>query len=161
MQHPAQTLEGLKSLYEDRVSLDPAKARKDLPVLLSVHEAIKAALEEARTAKALGSSLESGILITAEDSGVYNTLSDWRGELATIFVVSSVTIQPRRGHGATEERRGLGFKSPMTRIWIEGATQNDVEVEAPEHAKCSRCWRYLAPVEDGLCKRCEDVVGNH
>lgn len=33
-----------------------------------------------------------------------------------------------------------------------------VLVLPPEQAKCPRCWRYVAPAEDELCGRCEDVV---
>jgi len=33
-----------------------------------------------------------------------------------------------------------------------------VVVSRPSGTKCGRCWRYLEIRENGLCKRCDDVV---
>ncbi|TAQ84326.1 hypothetical protein B7494_g7358 [Chlorociboria aeruginascens] len=119
---------------------------EDVPWLLNANSAVKSAQEAARTQKIIGSSLESSVVLSlpVEARQVFDKYAD---ELDSIFVVSSLEIN------------GL----------IEGAWKFSAEFDAPggtatawvlppKDAKCPRCWRYVAPVENALCKRCEDVV---
>ena len=119
----------------------------DLPWLLNANTAIKTAQEEARAKKIIGSSLESSVVLQLP-SQAREVFERYADELETIFVVSSVQFDSE----------------------VEGAWKYSCEFDAPggkgtawvlppkEH-KCPRCWRYVAPVEDELCKRCEEAVG--
>ncbi|KAJ0295767.1 hypothetical protein COL516b_012262 [Colletotrichum fioriniae] len=128
-----------------------ASLRKDLPVLMSVQGAVKAALEKGRAAKVLGSSLQSSVVVTTEDQAVAGVLAKYGEELEAMFVVSSVETntevpdQPEWRYDETFE--------------VNGA-RGTVSVLPPNEHKCPRCWRYIAPKEETLCGRCDDVVAS-
>lgn len=114
-----------------------------------MHNAVKAGSEQARDAKALGSSLQCSVVVSTEDNQVAATLGRYADELDAIFVVSSVEIN-KPLPGETPWMYTQEFE-------IEGA-KGAVHILPPKQEKCSRCWRYLAEEEDGLCGRCDDVV---
>lgn len=106
----------------------------------------------------MGSSLQCAITIALPpgDSKLRDVLARYDpAELADMFVVSQVRV------GADPSEEG---SSPEPE-WIETAAVGgeedgvSVSVTPPETHKCPRCWRYVATVEDGLCGRCEGVVG--
>ncbi|KAF9870246.1 isoleucyl-trna synthetase [Colletotrichum karsti] len=131
------------------VSTNEASLRKDIPVLTSVNGAVKAGLERGRLAKVLGSSLQSSVVVTTHDRGVAGVLEKYARDLEAVFVVSSVELNG--GLPAESEWR---FDEPFE---VNGA-RGTVSVLPPQDHKCPRCWRYVAPREEDLCGRCEDVV---
>ena len=113
----------------------------------AAHDAVKANLEIAREAKALGSSLQCSVIISA-DGHITETLSRYLDELAAIFVVSSVEMnQP-----VPEQNAWI-----YTKEFDVDGRKGLVHVLPPKQSKCPRCWRYLAEEEDKLCKRCEGI----
>ena len=68
-----------------------------------------------------------------------------------MFVVSQVRVVSEGGEEAGKPE------------WVETVELEEgavtVMVTPPEAHKCPRCWRYVAPVEDELCRRCEGAVG--
>lgn len=134
-----------------RLTVDPAHLRKDLALLTATHNAVKAGLEKAREAKLVGSSLQCSILINTEHVQLAHTLREYRDELDAMFVVSRVDVnQLLERQPAWQYTREIVF---------EGSTAGSVHVMPPQQGKCSRCWRYLAEQEDGLCRRCDHLVG--
>lgn len=131
-----------------RFTADEAALRKDIPVLMSAHAAVKSALEVARAAKALGSSLQSSVVITVPEGDVAAALGRYASELDGIFVVSSVDVNTDVPEGA------WAYEETFE---VDG-TKGKVTVSPPKQHKCGRCWRYIAVEEDSLCGRCEDVV---
>ncbi|KAI1751837.1 tRNA synthetases class I-domain-containing protein [Xylaria castorea] len=154
----------LHQLYADpiidpsRLTVDPAELRKDIPILMDVRNAVNRALASARDAGHVGSSLQSTVEIhipaTAEGrhEAVLNVLEKHAGELAGMFVVSGVRVNETPGDASSAD---FVFREEFE---IQGGVKASVEVRPPEHAKCVRCWRYVAPQEDTLCARCEDVL---
>lgn len=140
-----------RSLTDQLTKRNPkpdSHVREDIPWLLNANAAIKAAQEQARSKKLIGSSLESSVVLQLPPEAVqlFNRFAD---ELDTIFVSSSVSIN-----------------KPVEGAWqfsSEFATPNSVAagiawaIPAVD-SKCPRCWRYVAPVEDTLCHRCQSVV---
>jgi isoleucyl-tRNA synthetase len=149
--HPAHQLFDDPLYPPSRFTANEASLRKDLPVLLSVRATVKAALEEARAMKLLGSSLQSAVYIdVAQDQGqVATALKKYADELDAMFVVSSVSVgeKPEKWDVAKEFEVG-------------DRTAGMVYVGPPVAEKCPRCWRYLAPQPEMLCGRCEDVVSH-
>ncbi|KAF6818736.1 isoleucyl-trna synthetase [Colletotrichum sojae] len=125
--------------------------RADIPLLMSVHIAVKSNLEQGRLAKVLGSSLQSSVIITTDDAATANTLQKYAHELEAMFVVSSVDIN---ANIPTESE----WRYEGTFEINGGSARGTVSVLPPRDHKCSRCWRYIAPQEDALCGRCEDAV---
>ncbi|KAH7379903.1 tRNA synthetases class I-domain-containing protein [Cadophora sp. MPI-SDFR-AT-0126] len=127
----------------------------DVKWLLCANAAIKAAQEEARAEKHIGSSLESSVVlqIPAKAKDVFQRYAD---ELASIFVVSSVEIKTE----ASEPLEDEDIESPWRHTALRSNDGENVvaTVLPPIDHKCPRCWRYVAPAEDELCGRCEEVV---
>ncbi|EGX93372.1 isoleucyl-tRNA synthetase, putative [Cordyceps militaris CM01] len=152
MVHPAKQLYKSPVIDRKRVTCDEAKLREDIPKLSTVHEAIKAGLEPARLAKEVGSSLQCSVVIMTEDASLLACLAEYQDELDAIFVVSSVSV-----NSALPEQLAWHYITPIGGGKFHGA----VHVLPPVQAKCSRCWRYQAEEEEGLCGRCESEVQKH
>jgi isoleucyl-tRNA synthetase len=112
--------------------------------LLDVRASVTKALEEARAAKTIASSLEAQVTIEApaavlallrsheEKSAVFP------GNLANLFIVSKVTLSDGNGASSVEVSRAAG-------------------------RKCERCWTYSEAVgrlavHNGVCERCASVL---
>ncbi|KAK1752550.1 hypothetical protein QBC47DRAFT_453996 [Echria macrotheca] len=145
--HPLRQLYSEPVIDPARLCLDEEELRKAVPVLMRTHAAIKAASEEARVNKWLGSSLGCSVVLQVEDEDALGVLRRFADELETMFVVSSVGVNV---HVPAENEVAwrVAHEFELGRVWVL----------PPGRAKCVRCWRYVAPVEDGLCRRCEEVV---
>lgn len=121
----------------------------DIPWLLNANAAIKAAQEQARSRKLIGSSLESSIVLQLPPDArqLFDRYAD---ELDSIFVSSSVSInEPVEGEWQFSAAFATSNGEASGVAWAMPA----------KDAKCPRCWRFVAPAEDQLCRRCEGVVG--
>jgi isoleucyl-tRNA synthetase len=134
-----------QSLTSRGIKVDE-KIRDDVPWLLNANAAIKTAQEEARAQKIVGSSLQSLVVLQLPESAL-ELFGRYSDELASIFVVSSVEIN---GEVDGEWEFSAEFDIP--------SGKGVAYVLPPKEAKCPRCWRYAAPADDDLCKRCEEAV---
>ncbi|TWU75254.1 isoleucine-tRNA ligase [Metarhizium rileyi] len=150
LEHPARQLYRSPLIDPSRLTVDPDKLRNDAVFLAAVHGAVKAGLEQAREAKALGSSLQCSILVNTENGELATLLDEYLDELDTMFVVSRVDVN-RTVDGEPAWHYAKEFELP-------GAPGGTVHVLPPRQEKCARCWRYLAEQEGGLCDRCDGVV---
>jgi isoleucyl-tRNA synthetase len=112
--------------------------------LSSVRDKVNVALEEKRQQRVITSSL-SGRVSLAASGALGELLADYRDELATIFGVSQVQLDP-------------GFTSET-----EAPDGIRVNVERAGGVKCERCWRFVPSVNEtpefkGLCERCVDAL---
>jgi isoleucyl-tRNA synthetase len=117
--------------------------------LLEAREAALKAMETARAARTIASSLEASLVL----KGPPKVLAALRlheapsapfpGSLANLFIVSQVKLEPTEGG------------------------ELEVKVSRADGVKCSRCWTY-SPSHSGpgegdtrgaLCPRCREVVG--
>jgi isoleucyl-tRNA synthetase len=106
----------------------------------AVREVVLKALDEARQAKRIGSSLDAQVVLRAGPETAA-LLERHAPDLRSIFIVSQVELG--RGGGAGSEVA--------------------VEVREAEGAKCERCWNYSPEVGRAadlptLCERCGPVV---
>ena len=102
--------------------------------LLDVRESVLKSLEEARTGKVIGHSLEAKVVLKAGKEA-YVWLTDYEKQLADLFIVSQTELLLVEGDGLS------------------------AEVLPAEGEKCKRCWIYHKDVnEDGLCPRCAKVL---
>jgi len=150
LENPARQLYNAPLIDPLRLTLPQDVVRRDQSTITEVHSAVKATLEEARTAKVLGSSLQSSVILEVEDGKAAAVLGRYEDELHDIFVVSSVQLNqplPDKPEWAYQKE----FEIQDAKI--------KVHVLPPKQEKCSRCWKYVASVEDALCGRCEEVVG--
>jgi isoleucyl-tRNA synthetase len=127
---------GRASVPED----DPLEAG-DWSTLLAVREMVMKAVEQERTTKRIGKSLEAQLVITAAEPA-YTVLKRYADQLRYLFIVSAVTLAQGSGNGT-------------------GGVH--VEVKKADGAKCDRCWNYSTHVgEDktypSVCERCSAVL---
>lgn len=135
---------------QNRLSLSPENIRRDYPVIGAIHNAIKNGLEQARESKVVGSSLHCTVVIASNDALLVDCVKEYLDELDSIFVVSSVDL-----NSSLPEQPEWHFQSTVE----YGDARGTVHVLPPQQHKCSRCWKYIAEEEDGLCGRCDEVVG--
>ena len=129
----------------------------DVPILMQTLAAVQSVQEQARSAKKMGSSLQSFVMLQLEPGKDTSLLSRYEGDLETIFVASKVEFctGPLPNNVTTAE---WSYQSRFT-LYENVVT---VHVYAPQSSKCVRCWRYKAPInakkEEALCQRCESIM---
>jgi isoleucyl-tRNA synthetase len=105
--------------------------------LFDVRDEVLRTLEEARTSKLIGSSLEAHVRLEAK-RGTFELLESYREELRYLFIVSQVSLALLEEEAGTELRVG---------------------VERASGQKCERCWNYSTFVGESTryptaCERC-------
>jgi isoleucyl-tRNA synthetase len=110
-------------------------------------------LEQARTAKMIGSSLEAKLLLYVEDGGLRSTLAQMNtatgnqvDELRYLFLASQVEL--------------LSDAAPLAALEHKSET---IGIAKAEGCKCDRCWNYstrvgLSSDHPLLCDRCEEAI---
>ena len=113
----------------------------DWTALLLVREQVMKALEEERSSKRIGKSLEAQVTITAADP-LFPVLAQYKDQLRYLFIVSAVTLNQGSGNGS-------------------GGVH--IEVKKADGLKCDRCWNYSTHVGEDkayptVCERCSAVL---
>jgi isoleucyl-tRNA synthetase len=111
--------------------------------LFEVRDDVLRALEEARVAKSIGSSLEASIEVTASGE-VYELLKFHESELRYLFIVSQVMLATT--DASTANSSGVGVK-----------------VSRAPGEKCDRCWNYSTRIGESeryptVCERCAPAL---
>ena len=117
----------------------------------AVRRVVTKALEEARAAKAIGSSLQAAPEVFVH-ARYRDALSFAHDDCATLFITSDVTLRPWEDAPA-----GTAL------VTLPEVPEVGVAFAPAAHEKCARCWRLLPEVGDdarhpGLCARCVDAV---
>jgi isoleucyl-tRNA synthetase len=119
---------------------DDPKQAQDWATLLAVREQVLKELESARNSKLIGKSLEAQVKLSAADP-VYSVLNAYRDQLRYLFIVSTVTLEPKPSGNGT----------------------GSVVVSKADGQRCSRCWNYSTHVGEDkdyptVCERCSAVL---
>ncbi len=117
--------------------------------ILEMRGEITKVLETSRRNKVIGHSLDASVTIYA-DGGAFAQLSAIEKELATILIVSKITVLEHVD------------QAPEHAVKIPNMDMSIVVSQA-EGEKCERCWIYSDTVGDNathttLCQRCASVV---
>ena len=109
--------------------------------IYAIREAVNKKLEEKRTEKVIGKSLEAKVVITVKDAQAAAEIAGW-SELKDVLIVSAVEVQT----GETGDE-GMTFA-----------------IEKASGCQCERCWKFSEEVGrlaqyPTLCKRCAEVIG--
>jgi isoleucyl-tRNA synthetase len=107
--------------------------------LFEIRDEVLRALETARVAKEIGSSLEAKVTLSASGE-TFNLLASQKSELRYLFIVSQVELQE------SNDVKGVSIS----------VTQADGE-------KCERCWNYSTRVGESatfptVCERCAQAL---
>jgi isoleucyl-tRNA synthetase len=131
------------AVFPEREPADSARLAR-WEGLLAVRSEVTKALEEARAVQRIAASLEARVLLRAPEAVLaplraHEALSRvFPGNLANLFIVSEVRLEPAEG--------------PLA-----------VEVEHAAGRKCERCWTWSPRVgtlvsHPGVCERCDTVL---
>lgn len=130
---PNQSLKSVHLAVFPKVSgADNSKLLTDWEKIFSIRDDVLKPLEEARTEKLIGSSLEAKVILTV-DKETTRFLIPYYEDLRYIFIVSQVEVH-------------------------EGEAQK-VEISKADGAKCERCWNYSLRIGESekyptVCERC-------
>jgi isoleucyl-tRNA synthetase len=130
---PNQTLASVHLAEFPKVSgADNTQLVSDWERIFSIRDEVLKALEEARGAKVIGSSLEAKVVLTVDKDTTYFLLNYFE-DLRYIFIVSQVEVH-----------QGDKFA---------------VEIQKADGAKCERCWNYSVRIGEfekypTVCERC-------
>ncbi len=121
--------------------------------LIDVRLTVNKALEQARAARSIGSSLEATVVMSFGDKEKADKVRKIEGDLASVFITSGAHIS---SNGTGKE----GLSEPLSTVSEEGLT---VAAYRAQGEKCARCWKYTGDVgKDSqyvdLCGFCADVV---
>lgn len=116
--------------------------------MLEYRDDVMKALEIARADKMIGKALDAKVTVYTEDADIYNAISSFGSQLATIYTTSgaSVVLAAAPDGAYTETQTGIS-----------------VLVECADGCKCGRCWSYsvkgVTDDEGGfLCERCKNIL---
>jgi len=138
---PGQTIESVHIAEFPAGDTQAGSLRSDALItrwerIFAIRDEVLKALEEARNAKQIGSSLEAKVILTA-DAETTQFLLDAYEQLRYIFIVSQVEVH-------------------------EGDTLK-VEIQKADGTKCERCWNYSIRVGEfprfpTVCERCNEAL---
>ncbi|KAJ4290769.1 isoleucine-tRNA ligase [Collariella sp. IMI 366227] len=151
LEHPLRQLYTAPLVGAGRLNAAEQKQlREAMPILMTAHSVVKGATNIARVKKRIGSNLECEIMLRVPSGEVLSVLERFKDQLAGMFVVSNVRFNEALSDDEVE----------WDCRWGEVVEGQEIEAWAvpPTQVKCPRCWRYVAPQEDRLCGRCEEVV---
>jgi isoleucyl-tRNA synthetase len=120
--------------------------------LIKIREEVYRVLERCRQDGMIGSFLESNVTIFSRGETA-SFLKEYESELATIFIVSGVTLIDITG----EEMPG----DAALAIEIK---EMGIKTSRAKGSKCSRCWVYSETVEESkgnlsaICERCAKAI---
>jgi isoleucyl-tRNA synthetase len=124
------------------ISPEDAAQQSEWAALRGVREQVLKSLEEARSQKMIGKSVEAQVRLAAGEP-LYSVLNKYKDDLRYLFIVSAATL----------ERSAAG----------NGASGLAVTVTNAAGERCERCWNYSVHVGENsqyptLCERCAPVV---
>ena len=135
------------ALHNQMPDFDPALALSGEEVgrweaLVSLRDAVNKAMENNRSAGGVKKNQDAEIVLFLKDAAQLPLLEG--ADLATLFIVSKVTVAVGEGEGETPENCLI----PCT-----------IAVRESAEPKCARCWNHNAAVNSAeLCPRCARVV---
>ncbi|KAF5836404.1 tRNA synthetases class I-domain-containing protein [Dunaliella salina] len=147
--------------------------------LLAVRDGVNGALEQARGAKAIGSSLDARVLLHSTEPGLAATLQGLQqagnsvDELKYLFIVSQAEVVGTASAAQQAPYSEVVPAATATTSQGMGGSNNGPElggdvtvgVERARGRKCSRCWNYSETIgthtsHPELCERCTPIVLN-
>jgi isoleucyl-tRNA synthetase len=133
---------------EELADFDDSELTDRWTRLTTLRERVLGEIEPLRKSKAIGSSLQARVVLSAPQSDL-PLLERHLADLPMLFIVSEVELRPMTSSEADP-----------------GAVK--IEIQRARGVKCERCWRYVPSVSSdpawaGLCARCHDALGepNH
>ncbi|MBQ8868500.1 MAG: isoleucine--tRNA ligase [Oscillospiraceae bacterium] len=150
-----QSMPHLESENTENVLLNDMPEKEDIAAeagfmdkwerIHAVKDAVKKQLEELRSQKVIGSSLDAEVKLYA-DGELYEFLDSVKAILPQVLIVSKVSVVKGNGGKCDEELKELG-----------------IEAAKAGGAKCARCWTYSDSVgcdaeHPEICERCAAVV---
>jgi isoleucyl-tRNA synthetase len=119
-----------------------AEINEDFTQIMKLRETVTKAIEELRSNKVVGSSLEVSVAVTGENKELLNKYSK---DLKSIFITSQAVVAEEKPKDVLSEHTEFGFTAYVSK--------------AQGH-KCARCWKYSEEVneENEICPDCREAI---
>ena len=113
--------------------------------ILKTRDRVLKCLEDARTSKMIGNSLEASVKLSAAEK-LCEFLNACGGLLPDIYIVSEVSVQIKEG-----------CTGSCLEDFVEGM---EIEVSKAKGEKCERCWKYFVSQDASVkvCQRCQAAL---
>ncbi|MDD6323481.1 MAG: isoleucine--tRNA ligase [Bacilli bacterium] len=128
----------LEGFPEVKKYKDEEEVREVFELFFGIKNDVYKALEEARSEKVIGKSLEAKVFLKLRDEDK-ETLKPILSKLKQLFIVSDVVL-------TTEDVKKYEYCA--------------VQVQKFEGERCERCWNYFNEIDltDHVCSRCHEVL---
>ena len=163
---PYKPASGAQSVFQDGWVAEsyPAHREEDWAVILKLRGDVNKAIEAARTAKLVGSSLDCTVTVHAPDEatrGLLDQLAIYErpGDAVDDLRYLTLTSNVRLVDSEAEATAGCGESMVLAAASESGCT---IGVKKASAQKCERCWMYTDDVGcaefPSVCIRCSDAV---
>jgi isoleucyl-tRNA synthetase len=127
--------------------------------LIITRDTVNKALEQARGARKIGSSLEAQVLIKVEDSSLSDKIISLGENLPGFFITSQAQVENGKSTINSTTPTKLDSLEPLSELSENGM---NIFVLKAEGQKCGRCWKYTTTTGHDknfveLCKPCAEV----
>ncbi|KAF9922021.1 hypothetical protein FBU30_007906 [Linnemannia zychae] len=155
------------------------QVRDEFMVVKQLRTEVNQLLEQARSAKVIGPSVEAAVEVRVLPSspalenkeGWYRVVDMYADDLAKLFITSEVKVTHHnfdpQGVESNKTEDGVFTKELALSSETEGNDENSsaqdglkcvLVVKKASLFKCPRCWKFTAQTADSLCNRCGPVV---
>ncbi|ODV79906.1 isoleucine-tRNA ligase [Suhomyces tanzawaensis NRRL Y-17324] len=124
------------------------EVEKEFETVWKIRDHIYKELESLRESGQYKNKLETQVNITT-DGDLKILLEAHKSYLDDYFLVSKASLNSPLSSTSTHLSE--------SKLQLDGSTV-EIEIGLSDDTKCPRCWKYTAPQEDALCKKCAHVV---
>ncbi|KAG7195869.1 isoleucine-tRNA ligase [Scheffersomyces spartinae] len=126
--------------------------QNDFNQIWKIRDVINKNLESLRLQGSFKNKLETQVNLVIEDETIMNELQPHASFLDDHFLVSKVNVNL---DSVTKE--GLKYFNE-TEVCLDGGRSLKVQIFPSDDSKCPRCWKFVSPVPETLCPKCDSVV---
>lgn len=119
-----------------------------------IRDGVNKSLETLRLQGLFKNKLETQVILVVEDKSMKQALEPHIEFLDDYFLVSKVTVNSPTDKSPLE----LAYFNEVDLDLDSGLIK--VQILPSENSKCPRCWKYVSPVPENLCHKCDSVITN-
>lgn len=130
---------GINDVFDlQNPTLEKREISTDFERLMKIREKFGEAIDVLKKDKIIKSSLE--LCVISPDSSEFSELDRW-------LIVSEV------------ESNGIDSSEILASFEVESSNISEIfKITKAKGYKCPRCWQFVAPCEEHLCARCQEVI---
>jgi len=146
----------LNDFPQEKKEFIDEKKEEFWPDMLNLRVIVNKALEQARAARLIGSSLEAQVHIAIGPEKISQKAQSIKNDLAAFFITSQVELLTKDNNGKYKDEHVLAFVEE---------DQIRVVVLKASGLKCTRCWKFTTDVgankeHPEICAQCVEAINS-